>query len=82
MTSQGKRVVLNIFPSIDTGVCATSVRRFNELAASLGRHLRRVCLGGPARSRWPGSAGRKGIENVAVGSTFRSTFPERLRHAA
>nr|WP_257910095.1 redoxin family protein [Janibacter limosus] len=29
------RVVLNIFPSIDTGVCAASVRKFNELAASL-----------------------------------------------
>ena len=27
----GKRVVLNIFPSVDTGVCAASVRRFNEL---------------------------------------------------
>ena len=32
----GKRVVLNIFPSVDTGVCATSVRRFNELAALSG----------------------------------------------
>ena len=31
----GKRVVLNIFPSLDTGVCATSVRKFNELAAGL-----------------------------------------------
>jgi len=31
----GSRVVLNIFPSIDTGVCAASVRRFNELAAGL-----------------------------------------------
>lgn len=32
---RGHRVVLNIFPSLDTAVCATSVRRFNELAASL-----------------------------------------------
>lgn len=32
---KGKRVVLNIFPSLDTGVCATSVRKFNRLAASL-----------------------------------------------
>ena len=31
----GKRVVLNIFPSIDTGVCQASVRKFNELAAGL-----------------------------------------------
>lgn len=32
---KGKRVILNIFPSLDTGVCATSVRKFNQLAASL-----------------------------------------------
>ena len=32
---KGKRVVLNIFPSLDTGVCATSVRKFNKLASSL-----------------------------------------------
>ena len=31
----GKNVVLNIFPSLDTAVCAMSVRRFNQLAASL-----------------------------------------------
>ena len=31
----GKKVVLNIFPSVDTGVCATSVRTFNEKAADL-----------------------------------------------
>ena len=31
----GKNVVLNIFPSLDTAVCATSVRKFNQLAASM-----------------------------------------------
>lgn len=31
----GKRIVLNIFPSLDTSVCATSVRTFNKEAASL-----------------------------------------------
>jgi thiol peroxidase len=31
----GQRVVLNIFPSIDTPTCAASVRKFNELAAGL-----------------------------------------------
>ena len=34
-TLAGTRVIFNIFPSIDTGVCATSVRRFNEEAAGL-----------------------------------------------
>ena len=33
----GKRKVLNIFPSIDTGVCATSVRKFNQQAADLNK---------------------------------------------
>ncbi len=32
---KGKKVVLNIFPSLDTGVCAASVRRFNKEAANL-----------------------------------------------
>ena len=32
---QGKKVILNIFPSLDTAVCATSVRKFNELAAQM-----------------------------------------------
>lgn len=32
---RGKRVVINIFPSLDTGVCAASVRRFNQMASSL-----------------------------------------------
>ena len=31
----GKRIILNIFPSLDTGVCAASVRKFNQLAAGL-----------------------------------------------
>ena len=32
---KGKNVVINVFPSLDTSVCATSVRRFNKEAASL-----------------------------------------------
>src|SRR5690606_41579823 len=35
----GKRVVLNIFPSLDTGTCAMSVRKFNELAAGFENHV-------------------------------------------
>ena len=31
---KGKYLILNIFPSLDTGVCATSVRKFNQLAAN------------------------------------------------
>lgn len=36
---KGKKVILNFFPSIDTGVCATSTRKFNEKASSLENTL-------------------------------------------
>jgi len=69
----GSRVVLNIFPSIDTGVCASSVRRFNELAGSLDNTtVVNVSLDLPfALSRF---CGAEGIENVTSASAFRSTF--------
>ena len=71
----GRRVVLNIFPSVDTGVCATSVRRFNEIAASLD-NATVLCVSADlpfAQSRF---CGAEGIENVVVGSTFRSSFSD------
>ena len=39
----GKKLVLNIFPSIDTGTCATSVRKFNEKASTL-ENTRVLCI--------------------------------------
>ena len=71
----GKRVVLNIFPSVDTGVCATSVRRFNELAASL-ENTAVVCVSADLPFALGRFCGAEGIENVATGSTFRSSFPQ------
>ena len=70
---EGKRTVLNIFPSIDTGVCAASVRKFNELAAGL-ENTAVINVSQdlpPALNRF---CGAEGIENVQVGSGFRSTF--------
>lgn len=69
----GKRVVLNIFPSVDTGVCAASVKKFNELAAGLDNTtVINVSADLPfAQARF---CGAEGIDNVAVGSTFRSDF--------
>lgn len=69
----GKRVILNIFPSIDTGTCATSVRKFNEQAASLENTVvLNVAADLPfAMARF---CGAEGIENAEVGSTFRSSF--------
>ena len=71
----GKRVVLNIFPSLDTGVCAASVKKFNELAAGLDNTtVINVSADLPfAQARF---CGAEGIENVAVGSGFRSDFGE------
>lgn len=68
---KGKTVILNIFPSIDTGVCAASVRRFNKDAASLANT---VVLA--VSADLPFAAGRfcttEGIENVHPASVFRS----------
>ena len=71
----GKRVVLNIFPSIDTGVCQASVRKFNELAAGLDNTaVVNVSVDLPlAQARF---CGAEGIEDVEVGSAFRSSFGE------
>lgn len=76
VTSQdlaGRRVVLNIFPSVDTGVCATSVRKFNELAGGLDNTtVVNVSKDLPfAQARF---CGAEGIENVTVGSDFRGSF--------
>ncbi len=69
---KGKNVILNIFPSIDTGVCATSVRKFNEKAAGLKDT---VVLA--ISKDLPFASGRfcsvEGIENVIPLSDFRKT---------
>lgn len=70
---EGKRVVLNIFPSIDTKVCAQSVRTFNEKAAELDDTVVvNVSADLPfAAARF---CGAEGIENAITGSTFRTGF--------
>lgn len=71
----GRRVVLNIFPSVDTGVCAMSVRRFNELASTLeGTTV--VCVSKDLPFAQARFCGAEGIENVVMGSAFRSSFGE------
>lgn len=70
---RGKRVVLNIFPSLDTDVCAASVRRFNKEASEL-RNTEVICVS----EDLPFAAGRfcvaNGIDHVITGSAFRSAF--------
>ena len=69
----GTRVVLNIFPSIDTGTCAASVRRFNQLASEL-ENTTVVCASADLPFALRRFCGAEGIENVTVGSSFRSGF--------
>lgn len=71
--SAGTRVVLNIFPSVDTGVCAKSVRRFNEIAAGLD-NAKVVCVSADLPFALSRFCGAEGIDNVVVASTFRSSF--------
>ncbi len=68
---KGKRVVLNIFPSIDTPVCATSVRKFNEAAAALDNTVV-VCISGDLPFAHQRFCGAEGIENVKTASIFRT----------
>lgn len=73
---KGRRVVLNIFPSLDTGVCATSVRKFNKLAASLPDTV--VVA---VSKDLPFAQGRfcttEGIDNVVPASDFRGSGFDR-----
>ncbi|MCV7170977.1 thiol peroxidase [Mycobacterium manitobense] len=67
-------VLLNIFPSVDTPVCATSVRTFNERAASGGVSVLCVSKDLPfAQKRF---CGAEDIENVKTASAFRDSFGE------
>ena len=67
----GKRKVLNIFPSIDTGVCAASVRKFNQLATEIDNTVV-LCVSADlpfAQSRF---CGAEGLSNVITLSTLRN----------
>ena len=67
----GAPVVLNIFPSVDTGVCAASVRRFNEAAASLG-NAKILCISRDLPFAQKRFCGAEGIANVTMLSEMRS----------
>lgn len=69
---RGKRVVLNVFPSLDTAVCAASVRRFNKEAASLPNTIvLAISKDLPfAQSRF---CTTEGIDKVIPVSAFRCT---------
>ena len=66
----GKRVILNIFPSIDTGTCAASVRKFNETAANLTNTVV-LCISRDLPFAQKRFCGAEGIENVVNLSDFK-----------
>jgi thiol peroxidase len=67
---KGKRVLLNIFPSLDTGTCAASVRKFNKWVSEK-ENVVVLCVSKDlpfAQSRF---CGAEGLENVVTASDFR-----------
>lgn len=67
----GKRKILNIFPSIDTGICATSVRVFNEKANNLTDTVV-LCISADLPFAQARFCGAEGLDNVKTVSSFRN----------
>ena len=67
----GQNLVLNIFPSVDTPTCATSVRTFNERAGSL-ENTTVLCVSADLPFAQGLFCGSEGLENVKTASTFKN----------
>ena len=67
---KGQRVILNIFPSIDTATCATSVRTFNKMANDL-ENTKVLCISRDLPFAQKRFCGAEGLENVVNLSDFR-----------
>ncbi len=67
----GKNLVLNIFPSVDTGVCAASVRKFNAEASKLSDTLV-LCISMDLPFAQKRFCGAEGLNNVLMLSDYRS----------
>lgn len=70
---RGRRVVLNIFPSIDTDVCAASVRRFNKEASEYP-NTEVLCVSMDLPFAAARFCAAEGIDHVRTASAFRSDF--------
>ncbi|ROH89098.1 thiol peroxidase [Stagnimonas aquatica] len=66
----GKRKILNIFPSVDTGTCAMSVRQFNQKAAGLANAVV-LCISADLPFAQKRFCGAEGIDNVVMLSLMR-----------
>ena len=69
-TYRRKKVIMNIFPSIDTPVCASSVKKFNEAASKIGNVVI-LCISMDLPFASNRFCGAEGIENVEMLSSFR-----------
>lgn len=67
----GRRVVLNIFPSLDTSTCATSVRKFNALASGV-KNTTVLCVSADLPFAAKRFCSTEGLENVVPASCFRN----------
>lgn len=67
----GSKLVLNIFPSVDTGVCATSVRTFNQKASTLD-NTKVLCISRDLPFAQKRFCAAEGIENVENLSDFKT----------
>ena len=67
----GSKLVLNIFPSIDTGTCAASVRHFNQSASEL-KNTKVLCVSRDLPFAQKRFCGAEGLENVENLSDFKS----------
>jgi len=68
---KGKNIILNIFPSVDTGVCATSVRKFNQEVASLDNTVV-LCVSKDLPFAQKRFCGAEGVENAVTLSDFKN----------
>lgn len=67
----GKRLVLNVFPSLETGICSASIRRFNQEAANL-ENTKVLCISRDLPQTQARFCGAEGITNVITLSDFAS----------
>lgn len=72
---EGQRLILNIVPSVDTGICAASARRFNQEAAAL-ENVKILTISADLPFAQGRFCAAEGIDAVVMLSTFRASFGE------
>jgi len=68
---KGSNLILNIFPSVDTGVCSASVRNFNKLASKI-KNTKILCISRDLPFRQDQFCAAEGLDNVIMLSDFKT----------